>query len=316
MILDNIKQEIEKANTIIILTHEMPDGDAVGSSLAMYIALKRMGKDVDLIIADCPRIFDFLPCSKEIKTKGRYEQYDLAIALDCSDIKRLNGFSAYFENAKTRIEIDHHGSNTMFADYNFVNPVAPACTQILVTVLEYIGAEIDKGIGTCILAGIITDTGGFKYSGVTAETFEFVAELLNKGVNVSEVYKRVLQIISKASFELKRKAMNRLEFLENGKITFTYITLEDMKTANAGPGDHEGIVEQGRDIEGVEVSVFLRETEKGDYKVSMRSNEYVNVADVSLMLGGGGHPQAAGCNIALPLEQAKEKIISQIKKYL
>ena len=316
MILDSIKQEIENANTIVILTHEMPDGDAVGSSLGFYIALKRMGKQVDLIIENCPKVYSFLPCYNEIKNKSNIEQYDLAIALDASDIKRLNGFSSYFENAKIRIQIDHHGSNTMFADFNFVNPVAPAAAQILVTVLEYIGIDIDKEIGTCLLAGIITDTGGFKYSGVTAETFEFAAELLNKGVNVSEVYKKVLQIISKSSFELKRIAINRLEFLEDGKITFTYITQDDIKNVNAGAGDHEGIVEQGRDIEGVEVSVFLRQTENGDYKVSMRSNEYVNVADVCLMLGGGGHPKAAGCNLNLPLEQVKDKIISQIKKYL
>lgn len=316
MILDNIKQEIEKANTIVLLTHEVPDGDAIGSSLAMYIALKRSGKQVDLIIENCPRVYNFLPCAKEMKEKSEIEQYDLAIALDCSDIKRLNGFAAYFEKAKTRIAIDHHGSNTMFGDYNFVNPASPACAQILVTVLEYIGIEIDKEIGTCLLAGIITDTGGFKYTNVTAETFEFVADLLNKGVNVSEVYKRVLQIVSRASFELRRIAMNRLELLEDGKITFTYITLDDMQKSNAELGDHEGIVEQGRDIEGVEVCVFLRETEKGDYKVSMRSNEYVNVADICLMFGGGGHPKAAGCNINLPLEQAKEKILAQIKPYL
>ena len=315
MILEDIKQKIEKANSIVLLTHEMPDGDAVGSTIAMYIALKRLGKNVDMIIENCPRTYDFLPFRNEIKEEGSREKYDLTIALDCSDIKRLNGFSNYFETAKDRIVIDHHGSNTMFGDINFVNPVSPACCQILVLVLEYLGVEIDKEIGTCILAGIITDTGGFKYDTVTAETFELVAQLLNKGINVSNVYKKVLQIISRSSFELRKIAMNRLEFLEEGKISFTYITKKDEETWNAVTGEHEGIVEMARDIEGVEVAVFLRETENG-YKASLRSNNYVNVSDICLMLGGGGHPKAAGANLPLPLEQAKEKIVDQIKKYI
>lgn len=315
MILEEIKQKIEKANSIILLTHEMPDGDAVGSTIAMYIALKRMGKNVDMIIENCPRTYDFLPFRNEIKEKGTQDKYDLTIALDCSDIKRLNGFSNYFETAKDRIVIDHHGSNTMFGDINFVNPVSPACCQILVLVLEYLGVEIDKEIGTCILAGIITDTGGFKYEAVTAETFELVAQLINKGINVSNVYKKVLQMISRSSFELRKIAMNRLEFLEEGKISFTYITKKDEEDWNAVTGEHEGIVEMARDIEGVEVAVFLRETENG-YKASLRSNNYVNVSDICLMLGGGGHPKAAGANLPLPLEQAKEKIVDQIKKYI
>lgn len=315
MTLDNIIEEIDKAKSIVILTHEMPDGDAIGSSLALYAGLKQLGKDVDVIIPEYSKTFEFLPNSNEIKKEGRNEVYDLAIALDCGDIKRLNGFAKYFEDANTKISIDHHSSNTMFADYNFVNPAAPACAQILVIVLEALGVIINKEIGTCLLTGIITDTGGFKYKGVTAETFEFVAELLNRGVNVSDVYKKVLQTISKARFELTRIALNRLEFLENGKLTFTYITKEDEEKVGAGSNDHDGIVERGRDIEGVEVSIFLRETDNG-YKISLRSNEYVNVSDICLMFGGGGHIRAAGGNINLPFEQAKTKIVEECKKYI
>ena len=315
MTLDNIIDEIGKANNIVILTHEMPDGDAVGSSLALYTGLKQLGKDVDVVIPEYSKTFEFLPNSKEIRKEGRSGTYDLAIALDCGDIKRLNGFANYFEDANTRISIDHHSSNTMFADYNFVNPTAPACAQILVTVLEALGIIINKEIGTCLLTGIITDTGGFKYKGVTSETFEFVAELLNKGVNVSDVYKKVLQIVSKTRFQLMQIAINRLEFFEDGKITFTYITKEDEEKVGAGNNDHDGIVEMGRDIEGVEISIFLRETDNG-YKISLRSNEYVNVSDICLMFSGGGHLRAAGGNINLPFEQAKEKIIGECKKYL
>lgn len=317
MTIDNIKEEIYNAESIIILTHEMPDGDAIGSSLAMYNGLKSLGKNVEVVMANNSVVFDFLPGASEIRTQGSKTVYDLAIALDCGDIKRLNGYTEYFENANARIEIDHHGINTMFADYNFVNPAAPACAQILITVLENLGIEITKEIGTCLLTGIITDTGGFKYQGVSAETFEFVAELLNKGVNVSNIYKRVLQVISKNKFELRKLAMNRLEFLEDGKLAFTYILKEDEERLNAETDAHEGIVEMGRDVEGVEVSIFLREnSEKDGYKISLRSNDYVNVADICLMFNGGGHVRAAGGNIKLPLEEAKQRIIEECKKYL
>ena len=316
MILDNITEEIRKATDIVILTHETPDGDAIGSSLALYGALKSMGKNVDVIVPDCPAIFSFLPWFEEMKKEGKEERYELAIALDCSDMKRLNGFAPYFENAKTKIVIDHHGSNTMFGDYNFVNPNSPAACEILVAVLDYMGIEINKGIGTCLAAGIITDTGGFRHDTVKPETFEFIATLLNKGVNISGIYRRVLQIISMKQFEIRRIALNRMEFLEDGKIAFTYITNEEQEKMKLETGDHEGIVEFGRDVEGVEVSIFLRELPEGGYKASFRSNEYVNVSDVCLMFGGGGHPKAAGCNIVLPLEQAKEKLVAQTKLYL
>ena len=310
--LDNILEEINKAESIVILTHENPDGDAIGTGLALYNSLKQMGKKPDIIIPEYPRIFGFLPGSDEIKKESNIEKYDLAISVDCATIKMLNGFASYFENAKVKISIDHHSTNTMFGDLNYVSPDAPACAQILLVVLEYFKVEITKDIGTCIVTGIITDTGGFKYSGVTSETFEFVAWLLNKGINISRIYRKVLQTKTRANFELNKIATNRLEFFEDGKVAFTYITKEDEGKVGAESGDHEGIVETGRDVEGVEVSIFLRETDKG-CKVSMRSNEYVNVSDVCLLLGGGGHAHAAGATMQCTIEQAKEKILRQIK---
>ena len=310
--LDNILEEIKKANSIVILTHENPDGDAIGSSLAVYIGLKQINKDVDIIIPELPRVYNFLPCANEIKTEGTKEQYDLAIALDCASIKMLNGWSNYFEDAKAKVIIDHHSTNTMFGDHNFVNPDSPACAQVLISMFETFGIEISEEMGTCLLTGIITDTGGFQYSSVTPETFEFAAELLKGGVNVSDVYKRVMETKTRANFELRKRTLDRMEFSEDGKIAFTYITMKDLEETNAEPGDHEGIVNEGRAIEGVEVSIFLRETEKG-FKASLRSNEYVNVSDICMVFGGGGHFHAAGCNIDAPLEQAKERIINQVK---
>ena len=226
MTLDNIIEEIKNAKTIVILTHETPDGDAIGSCLAMKLALKQIGKNADVIIKEVPRIFDFLPQREYIKTSSDIQEYDLAISLDCADFKRMVG-NEYFEKAKQTIVIDHHSSNKMYGNINFVNPVSPACCQILIGMFQYFNINIDKELGTCILTGIITDTGGFRYSGVNSDTFEFAAELLEKGVNVSNVYKRVLDTRTKANFELMRKIIDRMEFLEDGKVTFTYITGKD-----------------------------------------------------------------------------------------
>ncbi len=314
MTLDSILQEIKNANSIVLLAHQSPDGDAIGSTLAFYLALKQLGKKADLIIREMPRVFEFLPGANEVKKDTDIEQYDLAIALDCATEERIDG-KEYFENAKVNISIDHHESNKMYAEYNFVNPDAPACAQILIGIFEYIGIEITKEIGTCILTGIITDTGGFKYSTITPETFEFTANLLSRGVEVSDIYKKILQTKTKSHFKLSQIAMSRLEFLEDEKITFTYITKEDERKVNAEIGDHEGIVELGRDIEGVEVSILLRETDDG-FKASLRSNGKVNVSDVCMMFGGGGHPAAAGCTLGYSVEEAKKKIVAQVKSNL
>lgn len=316
MTLDKILDEIKKAKNVVILTHETPDGDAIGSALAMYLAIKEFGKDVDVIIPEYSRTFTFLPSANQIKQETDKEEYDLAIAVDCADLKRLVG-NEIFEKANSKIVIDHHSSNSMFGDYNFVNPVSPACCEILIGMFQYFKIDISVEIGICILTGIITDTGGFRYSGVTAETFEFTAELLRKGVNVSEVYKKALETKTRSNFELNKMVSKRMEFLESGKVAFTYITRDDEESVNAEPGDHEGLVEIGRDIEGVEVSIFLRENkEKTGYKVSLRSNDYVNVADVCFMFGGGGHIKAAGCMILGEREQIKDKLLKEINKVI
>ena len=315
MTLDNILEEIKKAESIVILTHENPDGDAVGSSIAMYLGLKELGKTPDIIIPEFPRAFENLPGIENIKKESDIKNYDLAIALDTASIKMLNGYSKYFEDAKTKIVIDHHSSNTMFGDYNYVDQDSPACAQLLLVLFNYLNIEVSKEIGTDILAGIITDTGGFRYDVVTAETFELVAGLCQKGVKVSKVYQKVFASTSKSKFFLHRIALDRLELLDNEKIAFTYITKNDENSVGAENGDYDGIVEQGRDIEGVEISIFLRETEKG-IKASLRSKDYVNVSELCRIFGGGGHIRAAGCTIPGTIEQVKTQILNQARAML
>ena len=317
MTLDKILEEIKNAEKIVLLTHEMPDGDAMGSCLAMMFALKSIGKNPDVIIPNYSNCFKFLPGMEKVKENSDIEKYDLAIALDCADGKILCGYEEYFEKAKKKIVIDHHGSNKMYGDLNFVNPGSPACCEVLITMFDYFEIEINKDIGTCLITGIITDTGGFNYN-VNPETFDFAAMLLRKGIKTSDVYARVLKTKTRANYELTRIANDRMEFLEDGKITFTYITNEDEEKVGAQMGDHEGLVEIGRDIEGVEVSIFLHgvSDKPNGFKISLRSKDYVNVSDVCIMFGGGGHIRAAGAFCLGTPEQIKEKIVAEIRKQL
>ena len=264
-----------------------------------------------------PANFSFLPGIENIKNKPSYEKYDMAIVVDCPDINRVyKEYIPYFEKAKVTVEFDHHNRNTMFADYNIVNHVSPACAQILVSSFEYLNIEITKEIATNLLTGIITDTGGFKNSGITTETFEFAGWALSKGVYIPTVYREAMLVTTRTKFECEKLAMQRLEFLEDGKIAFTYMTKEDDKKIGVEAGDHDGIVEIGRNIKGVEVSLFLYQKEDGSFKASLRSNDYANVADVCMMFGGGGHIKAAGCTIEMKLEDAKNAILSEVKKHL
>ena len=317
MTLDEILKQINQTENIVILTHESPDGDAVGSSLGMKLIIEEMGKNADVIIPEYSRLFNFLPAANEIKKESSIKKYDLAIGVDCTDLKRLAKYE-YFENAKNTIQIDHHGSNSMYADLNYVNPVSPACCEVIAGMLKYYEINITKDIGTCLMTGIITDTGGFRHSSVTPETFEFAADLIRIGVDVPDIYKRTLRTKTRANFELSKRAMERMEILEDGKVTFTYITKKDEKEVNAEPGDHEGLVEIGRDIEGVEVSIFIRQREENEdvYKISMRSGSYVNVSDICFVFGGGGHIRAAGAVIQGNVEQVKEKIMKEVRKVL
>ena len=313
--IDQILKCIKKSKNIVIVTHENPDGDAVGSSLAMYHALKGLKKNVDIIIPEYSKCFNELPGIDEV-IKESDKVYDLAISLDAATDKLLNVWVKYFREADQRIVIDHHSTNTMFGDINYVDLSAPACAQVVYMLIKHYRWKITPEIGTCIMAGIITDTGGFQYSGVSRDTFNIAAELLDAGVNISKVYKKVFDTKTKSSFELRRIALDRMEFLEDDKIAFTYVTNEDERKVNAGVGDYEGIVSEGRSIEGVEVSIFLHELKDGEFKISLRSNSYVNVSDVCIMFGGGGHIRAAGAKMTADPLVIRDKVVNEVKRQL
>lgn len=311
VILDNIINSINSAHKIIILTHECPDGDAIGSSLGMYLALKGLKKEVDMVVDDYSRVFNFLPCIDEIK-KNSNDNYDLAIALDCATRTRLFDPNDVFSRCKNTISIDHHISNTYYADYNYVEGKSPAASQVIIKIFKRLGVTLTKEISECLIAGIITDSGGFRYDTVNEETFEFAAKILDLGVNISDIYIRVFQTKSKAQFSLSQIATSRLELLCKDRVAFTYITMADEKKCKALKGDHEGIVNVGQSIEGVEVSIFLHECDKG-FKISLRSNNDINVSSIAEVFGGGGHSKASGCLIDSSVDEIKKMLIKEIK---
>lgn len=317
MTLDEILKEIEKAETFVVLAHENPDGDAIGSCLGMCSFLKELGKnDIDVLFKEYPENFNFLPNSDMIKPNPSHEKYDMAIVLDCPNSDRVwKDYRDFIETAKVSVQFDHHLRNAMFGDYNVVNPVAPACSQIIVSSLEYLKIDISKDVATCLLAGIITDTGGFRFNSTTAETFEFAAWCLSKGINVSKVYKEAMMTKTKTQFKAEKLALDRLQFFADDKITFTYITKKDIDELGIKSGELDGIAGIGVTIKDVEVAISAREKDDG-FKISFRSNN-IDVADICMLFGGGGHKLAAGCQIdSNNIEEVKKAVVEETIKHL
>lgn len=314
-ILNKIIEEINKANRIALLVHVNPDGDALGSGLTMYIILKQLKKNVDLIIPSYPRIYDFLPHTSDIKENTNIKSYDLCICLDCASKERIFEpiNNKIFDNAKKTIVIDHHSSNTLYGDLNYVVSEEPACSQILIKIIDKMNIRLTKKMGECLIAGIITDTGGYKNSNINSSTFLISSRLMDLDIDIHKVIKKLIDTKTMAQFELMKLVVNRMELLLDNKVAFSYITFDDMKEAGAFTGDHEGLVDIGRSIENVLVSVFIREDIDG-YNISLRSNNDINVRDIAKSFNGGGHKVAAGCVINDTLDNAKKLILKRIEK--
>jgi phosphoesterase RecJ-like protein len=312
--LDEIVEKVSSCKSAVILTHESPDGDAIGSSLAMYLSLKQLGKDVDIVCDKHSKVFDFLECISMLKSDTDRE-YDLAICLDCASKERLYDPKNAFDKCDYTVSIDHHISNTYYANSNYVEGKSPAASQTVIKLLKKLNVSITKEIGECLMVGIITDTGGFRYSSVNSDTFRFAADMLEVGVNISDIYLSVFMAQTKAQFLLNRIANDRLEILNKNRVAFTYIMMDDKKKVHADTGDHEGIVDIGRNIEGVEVSIFAMESDNG-FKLSFRSNSYVDVALIAKVFGGGGHSRAAGCLINKSLDEIKKLVLKETYKRL
>lgn len=314
--IEDILNKIKNASTIAIFTHESPDGDALGSSTGLKIMLERLGKEADIKLSEYPAKFSFLPNLTKVNLEDEEGKiYDLAIAVDCAEIRRIQKKEMYLV-AKEKIMIDHHQLIDTIADIYYVKSDYPACCEVLFELCEKFGIELDKEIGTCLITGLITDTGGFRHRGINERTFNYASLCMSKGVDITKIYNKTLHTRTKTNYKIFKRTSERTEFIENEKIAVTYTTKEDIEELEPKAGDFEGIVDVGLKVEGVEVSLYLKEKETGGVKISLRATGDVNVSKICNVFGGGGHIKAAGAFIEGSIEEVREKVVEEIKKAL
>lgn len=313
-----IISKIKEVKTLAILPHVSIDGDALGSSIALAYAVKELGiEPVIYIEEEIPSSYGFLPGIEFTKVyQGEKENYDLVLALDTGDTGRLGKRIDIFNAASYTINIDHHMTNTEFADLNYVQTSSSATGEIIYQFIKMMGIPLTKEISTCIYVAIATDTGGFRYSNTTSITHQIISDLINNGVDVAEVSQLLFETVSLSKTKLTGMAVQTLEILENGKVAFITVTESMIKDADAKEEDCDGIVNIGRNIKGVEVAVLVRENENESYKINLRSKKYVDVSIIANKLGGGGHKNAAGCTIEGNMEDIKQILLKEIREVL
>ena len=309
-----IFNEINNSNSILLLTHESPDGDAIGSVLAFYHYLSSINKNVDMVVLNIPKVFNFLPSIDKV-VDNTNKNYDLGIVLDCASKDRIAQNDDLFSRCKKTIVIDHHVSNNYYGDFNFIDGNVSSCCQVIYYLFKEWNVKFNNEIGTSLISGVLTDTIGFGINNVDKNTYNLAADLVDIGVNIHSIYNKLLCKKTMSQYNLMKIAMERLEFLENGKIAFTYILKEDFDKVGASIGEHEGIVDIGRNIEGVEVSILIRE-EDDYFTISLRSSGIVDVSKIAYAIGGGGHKMASGGKIKENFNETKYKIIDETKKVL
>ena len=308
---NNALEFIKNANSILLLTHESPDGDAIGSVLAFYNYLKGINKAVDMVIPDIPNVFKFLPSINKAVDRT-LNSYDLAIVLDCASKDRICQRDDILSRCKNSICIDHHISNKGYCDINIIEGNISSCCQVVYYLFKDWGLPFSDDILISLMSGVLTDTKGFSINNVDKDTFLMASEFISFGLNIHQLYDRLLCKKTIGQHLLTKLAVDRLEFIEDGKIAFTYIFKQDFIDTNAVIGDHEGIVDVGRNIDGVLVSVFIREDD--GFTVSLRSTGIVDVSKIALSLSGGGHFMAAGTKLSLNFKETKELVLNSIKK--
>lgn len=308
-----IKSMINDADSILLLTHETPDGDAIGSVLGFYHYLTSINKAVDMVILDIPKVFNFLPSINNVVDNSN-NKYDLGIVVDCASRERIGQKEDLLSRCKDTIVIDHHMSNTNYCDVNYVMGEISSCCQVIYSLFKEWNIKMTKEIGEALISGIITDTNGFGNNNVDKETYIIASEIMNSNVNIHEIYKKLLWAKTKPQYALMKIGIDRLEFFCDGKIAFTYILKSDFEEVGATIGEHEGIVDIGRNIEGVEISIFARE---GDgWTVSLRSSGNVAVNEIAKKINGGGHFMAAGGKMNGSIEEVKSYLIDEAERFL
>lgn len=279
--LEQLLELIRQAGSIAVLTHTSADGDALGSSFAMALALDHMGKNVKVFLEEAvPKMLDFLPGQQHIGTNPE-EKFDLAICLDTSDMKRLGKRAPLYANTARKITIDHHTTNNIEADGLWIDQKAAAVGEMIYLLIDALQVPVTRDMAICLYTAIVTDTGGFRYSNTRPESHLITAELLKRDIPFADIAKKVFDIVSPSKMSLLKKTIHNLTLYHDGKIAFSWIEHDDIHPVNAQIDDFEGLVNVGRNLEGVEVSLFLREETPGHYKGSLRANDYVDVARIA-----------------------------------
>ena len=313
-----LNHALEQAKTVAIGGHVRPDGDCVGSCMGLYQYIKTWYPEIeaDVYLEDIPESFKrLIAVSEQIKGEvAEAKEYDLFIALDCGDAARL-GFSAVlFENAKHTICVDHHVSNMAFADENHIVPDASSTSELFYHLLPY--EKITKEIAECLYLGIVHDTGVFQYSSTAPETMEAAANLMRKGINANEIIDKTFYEKTYAQNQILGRALLESILFMDGKCIFTCLTKKIMDFHEVKPKDLEGIVSQLRVTEGVEVAIFLYQTNEDEFKVSLRASGDVDVSKVAQKFGGGGHKKAAGVTMKGTMHEIINNLSEQISAQL
>lgn len=317
-----IARSIRNARRAMVITHVSPDGDAIGSLLGLGWALRWLGKAHTLACADpVPRKFTYLPGSEAIATRpgptpspGEASEYDLVISLDCADLGRLG--AAYDESLAglPLINVDHHATNTHFGAVNWVDTEAASTAEMVLALVESLDVPLDPDIALCLLNGIVTDTRGFRIASTRLQTMRAVLKLMEAGAQLSEITDHVFNHRPFSTICLWGKALNGVQL--DGKIIWSEISQAMRREcATAEQGD-AGLVNFLSTVDEADVAIVFIEREDHQVKVEIRSAPGVDVSAAATSLGGGGHPQAAGCTLDGDLNQAREKVLAAIRESL
>jgi len=314
--MEEILEVLREYETFLILSHVNPDGDALGSQLALYSLLSDFGKKVSVANLDpVPLAYSFLPNAEVFTQDVRHNtQVDVTVILDCGNLDRTGAeLAAKIHPKHAMINIDHHRGNKQFGTLNLVDTEACATAELIFNIMECGDLEIGIDRAVCLYTGILTDTGCFKFSNTTAEAHRIAARLIEEGVRPEKVSELVYEVIPYQRAKLLGIALERLQLSDDRKIVWTSVTNAIYERMGALSEDTEGIIDYIRSLRGIEVAVFLRELENGDVKVSLRSKGDLAVNEIAAAFGGGGHRAAAGCTLSGSVEEVADTILEAVR---
>ena len=310
-----IGRAIQTSQNIAILTHVRPDGDAIGSQLALLLSLQKLGKTVTAWNEDgVPESFAFLAGSELIvKPPAGPMDFDLVFALDTATKNRLGTAIKAVGSYKTLINIDHHASNPSYGDVNYLDITAPATGQIIYDLLQDQGLPFSTVIADALFVAISTDTGSFRYQNTTARTFEIAGHLIEAGVDIATVSNRVYESYPKRRVLLLGRLLNEVTFHLDDRIATLTLNEETKQALGIDPADIDGLIDVIRSVDTVVVAIFFEEVEDQRVRISVRSKDpKVDANRICSTWGGGGHQLAAGARIRGTLEEVRAKVISQV----